>query len=628
LTRLSSRSYLFSGDNPVSGKIRILGISAYYHDSAACLVEDGVIVAAAQEERFTRIKGDSSFPHNAVGFCLEAGGITEKDIDHVVFYENPYAKFDRLLTTYHATVPSSLPSYLRSLPVWLTQKLWMRRQIAEELGVKKHVVFCDHHLSHAASAFFPSPFEEAAVLTIDGVGEWSTTTYGVGRGNDLKLLKHIRFPNSLGLLYSAFTYYTGFKINSGEYKLMGLAPYGKPIYADLIKEKLITVDSNGAIALNQHYFDYVGGLTMTNERFNEVMGGPPREPESLIRQKEMDIAASIQKVLNDVLIIMARRVKEETGMKNLVLAGGVALNVVSTGLLSREGIFDRIWIQPAAGDAGGALGACMWMWHQVLGKGRTVQKPDSMAGAFLGLEIPSYSDEDDAVLNRMGAVWQELDDERLEDAIAESIANGEIVAVARGRAEFGPRALGSRSILADARSQSMQSHLNLQVKFRESFRPFAPMVLAEDAETYFDICQESPYMLLCYPVKESQRIPVNEEGLFGIDLLKKPRSKVPAITHVDYSARVQTIDNQRNPFIHSVISRFKERSGCSVIVNTSFNVRGEPIVNTAEDAYRCFMATEMDCLVIGNRFFRRKDQSRKPLSEEERETWLRRFDLD
>lgn len=612
----------------VSEKVRILGISAYYHDSAACLVEDGVIVAAAQEERFTRIKGDSSFPHNAVGFCLEAGGITEKDIDYVVFYENPYAKFDRLLTTYHATVPASLPSYLRSLPVWLTQKLWMRKQISEELGVKKHVYFCDHHLSHAASAFFPSPFEEAAVLTIDGVGEWSTTTYGVGRGNDLKLLKHIRFPNSLGLLYSAFTYYTGFKINSGEYKLMGLAPYGKPVYAQMIMEKLITVDEQGAVALNQHYFDYVGGLTMTNSRFDELFGGPPREPESLIRQKEMDIAASIQKVLNDILIIMARHVKEATGMKNLVLAGGVALNVVSTGILSREGIFDEIWIQPAAGDAGGALGACMWMWHQVLGKGRTVQKPDSMAGAFLGLEIPLYSDEDDAVLRRMGAVWEELDDDQLEDAVAESIDNGEIVAVARGRAEFGPRALGSRSILADARSQKMQSHLNLQVKFRESFRPFAPMVLAEDAEEYFDIRQESPYMLLCYPVLEKQRIPVQDKGLFGIDLLKQPRSKLPAVTHVDYSARVQTIDRTRNPFIHSVISKFKSRSGCSVIVNTSFNVRGEPIVNTAEDAYRCFMATEMDCLVIGNRFFRRNDQQQKPLSEEERSAWLRRFDLD
>ncbi len=612
----------------MTGKIRILGISAYYHDSAACLVEDGVIVAAAQEERFTRVKGDSGFPHNAVGFCLEAGGITEKEVDYVVFYENPYAKFDRLLTTYHATVPASLPSYLRSLPVWLTQKLWMRRQISEELGVKKHVYFCDHHLSHAASAFFPSPFEEAAILTVDGVGEWSTTTYGVGRGNDLKLLKHIRFPNSLGLLYSAFTYYTGFKINSGEYKLMGLAPYGKPIYADLIKEKLITVDEGGAIALNQHYFDYVGGLTMTNARFDELLGGPAREPESIIRQKEMDIAASIQKVLNDVLIIMARKVKEETGMKNLVLAGGVALNVVSTGLLSREGIFDQIWIQPAAGDAGGALGACMWMWHQVLNQTRSVQKPDSMSGAFLGLEIPDYSDEDDAVLRRMGAVWEEMDEERLQEAVAESIDRGEIVAVARGRAEFGPRALGGRSILADARSQKMQSHLNLQVKFRESFRPFAPMVLAEDAEEYFDIPQESPYMLLCYPVKDNQRIPVKDEGLFGIDLLKQPRSLLPAVTHVDYSARVQTIDSQRNPFIHSVISRFKERSGCSVIVNTSFNVRGEPIVNTAEDAYRCFMATEMDCLVIGNRFFRRNDQAQKPLSEEERSAWLRRFDLD
>lgn len=612
----------------MTAKVRILGISAYYHDSAACLVEDGVIVAAAQEERFTRIKGDSSFPHNAVGFCLEAAGITEKEIDYVVFYENPYAKFDRLLTTYHATVPASLPSYLRSLPVWLTQKLWMRRQISEELGIKKHVYFCDHHLSHAASAFFPSPFDEAAVLTIDGVGEWSTTTYGIGRSNDLKLLKHIRFPNSLGLLYSAFTYYTGFKINSGEYKLMGLAPYGQPIYADLIKDKLISVDEEGGIALNQNYFDYVGGLTMTNERFNELFDGPPREPESLIRQKEMDIAASIQSVLNDVLVVMARHVKKETGANNLVLAGGVALNVVSTGLLSREGLFDEIWIQPAAGDAGGALGACMWLWHQVLGKTRTAQRPDSMSGAFLGLEIPPASEEDDAVLKRMGAVWQELPDGDLEETIAKSIEQGEIVAVARGRAEFGPRALGGRSILADARSKKMQSHLNLRVKFRESFRPFAPMVLAEDAESYFDIPQESPYMLLCYPVLETHRVPVKDEGLFGIDLLKQPRSVLPAVTHVDYSARVQTIDSVRNPFIHSVLSRFKRMSGCSVIVNTSFNVRGEPIVNTAEDAYRCFMATEMDCLVIGNRFFRMTEQTSRPLSDAERDSWLRRFDLD
>lgn len=609
-------------------KTRILGISAYYHDSGACLVEDGVVIAASQEERFTRIKGDSSFPHNAIGFCLETAGITEKDLDQVVFYENPYAKFDRLLTTYHATVPASLPSYLRSLPVWLTQKLWMRRQIAEELGIKKHVYFCDHHLSHAASAYFPCPFEEAAILTVDGVGEWSTTTFGVGKGNEVNLLKHIRFPNSLGLLYSAFTYYTGFKINSGEYKLMGLAPYGKPIYADLIKDKLIKVDETGAIALNQHYFDYIGGLTMTNDRFAEIFGGPAREPESTITQKEMDIAASIQAVLNEVLIIMARHVRKVTGMKNLVMAGGVALNVVSTGLLSREKIFDEIWIQPAAGDAGGALGAAMWMWHQVLGNKRTVEKPDSMHGAFLGLDIPAQSEEDDAVLRRMGAVWKDMNDEHLEEAVAQSIAAGEVVAVARGRAEFGPRALGSRSILADARSKSMQSKLNLKVKFRESFRPFAPMVLAEDAEEYFDIRQESPYMLLCYPVKESQRIPVNEEGLFGIDLLKQPRSVLPAVTHVDYSARVQTIDNVRNPFIHSVISRFKRLSGCAVIVNTSFNVRGEPIVNTAEDAYRCFMATEMDCLVVGNRFFRRSEQTEQPLSEEDRAAWLRRFDLD
>lgn len=612
----------------MAGKTRILGISAYYHDSAAALIEDGRVVAAAQEERFTRLKGDSAFPHQAVNFCLESAGIHEKELDYVAFYENPFAKFDRLLTTYHATAPASLPSFLRSLPVWLTKKLWMGREIAEELGVKKQVYFCDHHLSHAASAFYPSPFQEAAILTIDGVGEWSTTTYGIGAGRDIKLLKHIRFPNSVGLLYSAFTYYTGFKINSGEYKLMGLAPYGKPVYADLISEHLIKVEEDGAIALNQSYFDYVGGLTMTNKRFDELFGGPPRQPESLITQKEMDIAASIQLVLNEIVLKMGQHVYRQTGLKNLVLAGGVSLNVVATGLLSREGPFERIWIQPAAGDAGGSLGAALWMWHDVLANPRLVSTPDGMQGAFLGLAIPQESEHDDVVLERLGATWETMSDEKLQETIAESIANGEIVAVARGRAEFGPRALGTRSILADARSPRMQSHLNLKVKFRESFRPFAPMVLQEDATEYFDVRQESPYMLLCYPVVESRRLKVEDRGLFGIDLLKQPRSDVPAVTHVDYSARVQTVDRERNPFIHSVLTRFKEKTGCPVVVNTSFNVRGEPIVNTAEDAFRCFMATEIDCLVVGNRFLRRDEQNNKPLTDNEREEWLRRFDLD
>lgn len=612
----------------MSKKVRILGISAYYHDSAAALLEDGVIVAASQEERFTRIKGDSNFPHNSVAFCLDRAGITEHEIDYVVFYESPYAKFERLLTTYHATAPASLTSFLRSMPSWLTKKLWIGRQIASELGVDKRVYYCDHHLSHAASAFFPSPFQEAAILTIDGVGEWSTTTYGVGKDNKVDLTHHIRFPNSLGLLYSAFTSYTGFKINSGEYKLMGLAPYGEPKYVDLIEKELMKINDDGAIALNQKYFNYVGGLTMTNDKFHELFGGPPREAESLITQKEMDLAASVQAVLNKVILKMGDYVHKQTGMKNLVLAGGVALNVVATGLLSREGPFDKIWIQPAAGDAGGALGAAQWLWYQVLGNKRKAGVPDDMQGSFLGFEIPPVAADDDEVLTRLGAVWKTHNEEELAERIAEEISKGRVVALARGRAEFGPRALGSRSILGDARDTTMQSRLNLKVKFRESFRPFAPMVLAEDAAEYFDVRQESPYMLLVYPVLEKRRKKIEEDGAFGIDKLKQIRSEIPAITHVDYSARVQTIDKERNPFMTSIISRFKDKTGCSVIVNTSFNVRGEPIVNTVEDSYRCLMATEIDCLVVGNRFIDREEQSNRPLSDAEREGWLRRFDLD
>lgn len=608
--------------------VRILGISAFYHDSAASLVEDGRIVACAQEERFTRIKGDSAFPHHSIAYCLEAAGITEKDLDYVVFYENPFAKFERLVTTYHNSAPHSLQSFLRSFPDWLTRKIWLENEIASELGVKQRIDFCDHHLSHAASAYFPSPFDEAAVLTVDGVGEWSTTTYGVGKGNKIDLIEQIRFPNSLGLLYSAFTYYTGFKINSGEYKLMGLAPYGKPIYADIIRNKLIRLNKDGSVILNQQYFNYVGGLTMTNEHFHELFGGPPREPESLITQKEMDVAASVQQVLNEAILAMGDYVYERTGMKNLVLAGGVALNVVSMGLLASQGPFEKIWIQPAAGDAGGSLGAALWMWYQVLGNKRQADKHDAMQGAFLGPAVESANELDDEVLVRMGATWESLSDEKLAERIASTIAQGKIVAVAKGRMEFGPRALGARSILADARNTNMQSTLNLKVKFRESFRPFAPMVLEEDAQNYFATSQESPYMLLVYPVVEERRKKVNEENLFGIDLLKQLRSDIPAVTHVDYSARVQTIDNERNPFIYNVISKFKEKTGCSVIVNTSFNVRGEPIVNTAEDAYRCFMATEIDCLVLGNRFLEKDAQNNKPLSEAERDSWLRRFELD
>ncbi len=608
----------------------ILGISAFFHDSAAALLRDGEIVAAAQEERFTRKKGDCSFPINAVNYCLSAAGITEYDLDHVVFYEHPLTHFERLITIYHLSAPHSLSSYLKAFPAWLTDKLWVDRVIARELGVRKSVQFCDHHLSHAASAFYPSPFDEAAILTIDGVGEWSTATFGMGRDNRVDLFEEIRFPNSVGLLYSAFTYFTGFKINSGEYKLMGLAPYGTPLYAEIIKEKIVHIEPNGAIQLNQKYFDYVGGLKMTNGAFADLFGGPPRNPESLITQREMDIAASIQSVLNEIVLKMARYVRERTKCCNLVLAGGVALNVVSTGLLSRERVFDDIWIQPAAGDAGGSLGAAQWYWHSVLGHPRTVQKPDGMQGSFLGPSIDAESDSDDRTLASLGAVWQTLSERELHERVAELVADGNVVAVARGRMEWGPRALGARSILGDARSCTMQSHMNVKIKFRESFRPFAPMVLAEDARSYFDIVQESPYMLLAYPVTRDKRVTltVDQEALWGIELLKASRSVIPAVTHVDYSARVQTVDPVRNPFMYSVLSAFKARTGCSVMINTSFNVRGEPIVNTIEDAYRCFLATDIDYLVAGNRLLDRSKQFASAITGAAREKWLGRFDLD
>jgi carbamoyltransferase len=611
-------------------KVRILGISAYYHDSAAALIEDGRIIAAAQEERFTREKGDSSFPHNAIAFCLDEAGVTEDELDHVVFYENPFVKFERLLTTYHLTAPSSLVSYLKAMPSWLTKNVWLEKEISRQMGIKKRIVFCDHHLSHAASAFFPSPFDEAAILTIDGVGEWSTATHGVGKGNTIELTEEIRFPNSLGLLYSAFTYFTGFKINSGEYKVMGLAPYGKPIYADAIREHIADISDDGALALNQRYFNYMGGLKMTNSRFADLFGGPPRKPETLVTQREMDLAASVQEVVNDVVMKMASHVHRKTGAVNCVLAGGVALNVVATGKLLKDGPFDSIWIQPAAGDAGGALGAALWVWHQVLGKSRKTEPRDSMRGALLGPEIPQRSKSHDRVLESLGGVWETMSEEALQKRVANLIAEEKVIGIARGRMEWGPRALGARSILGDARSPAMQSHMNLAIKFREGFRPFAPMVLREDVSDYFDSEAESPYMLLTFPVKESRRkaLTIEEQELWGIDLLKVPRSDIPAVTHVDYSARVQTIDKQRHPFMHGVLREFKSLTGCPVIVNTSFNVRGEPIVMTVGDAYRCFMATEIDCLVVGNRFFMRENQEDRPMDASEREKWLGRFDLD
>lgn len=606
----------------------ILGISAYYHDSAAAIIKDGLIIAAAQEERFTRKKGDSSFPNHAISYCLDCCGINENEIDHIIFYEDSKAKFERLLASYHVSIPDSWLSFISSMPSWITKKLWLDTEINKEMGVKKNIIFGDHHISHAASAFYPSPFESAAILTIDGVGEWSTSAYGIGQGNKIELKKHIKFPNSLGLLYSAFTYYTGFKINSGEYKLMGLAPYGKPKYVDLIKDRLVDIQNDGAITLNQKYFNYVSGFTMTNKEFDKLFGKPPRKPESEITDFEMDVAASIQAVTNEIVFKMANHVFEETKQENLVMSGGVTLNCVANGELSAKGPFKNIWIQPAAGDAGGALGAALWMWHEILDNPRQVNSNDSMQSSLLGPEIKTSSEDDDKILTEMGATWQIYEENELAKLIAEKIAGEKVIAVARGRMEWGPRALGNRSILGDARSEKMQSHMNLKIKFRESFRPFAPMVLAEDANEYFDTKQESPYMLFVSNVKESHRKPVIEEGLFGIDLLKKQRSDVPAITHVDYSARVQTVDKIRYPFMHDVISNFKEKTGCSVIINTSFNVRGEPIVNTAEDAYRCFMATEIDYLVIGNRFFDRNCQKNRPINDLERQKWLRRFELD
>ena len=606
----------------------ILGISAYYHDSAAAILVDGMIVGAAQEERFTRIKGDPSFPHRAVGWCLEQAGLDIEQVDHFVFYEQPLIHFERLMMTFLTTAPKGLRGFLSAMPDWLTKKLWLEREIANELGVRRKIHFVDHHRSHAASAFYPSPFETAAILTVDGVGEWSTATWGTGDGNGITLREELRFPNSLGLLYSAFTYYCGFKINSGEYKLMGLAPYGRPIYADRITNHVARLLDDGSMVLNQKYFGYATGLTSTTAAFHELFEGPPRPPESQITQRDMDLAASIQAVINEAILRMGRFVFRKTELEHLVLAGGVALNCVATGLLSSQGPFQQIWTQPAAGDAGGALGAALDFWHGELKQPRAIGVPDGMHGGFLGPDILAASPADDSVLRAMGAIWDDLDDQELQRRIAADIADGKVVAVARGRMEFGPRALGARSILGDARSTTMQSHMNLKVKFRESFRPFAPMVLAEDARTWFDCRQESPYMLLVYPVGEQNRIAIEESGQFGIDLLKLPRSTIPAVTHVDFSARLQTIDEQRNPFIYKVLSDFKRQTGCSVIVNTSFNVRGEPIVNTAEDAYRCFMATEIDCLVVGNRYLERNRQSHRPMNDADRDKWLKRFELD
>lgn len=600
--------------------MRIIGISAFYHDAAACLVVDGEIIAAAQEERFTRKKHDQNFPANAVSYCLEAGECKPCDIDYVVFYDKPILKFDRLFETYLAYAPRGFPSFLKALPIWLKDKLFQKKVIADQLESMwgkdinwvERLLFSEHHLSHAASAFFPSPFDEAAVLTMDGVGEWTTTSLAVGKGNSLEVHKEIHFPHSLGLLYSAMTYYIGFKVNSGEYKVMGLAPYGNPVYAQKIKDHLIDIKEDGSFALDMSYFNFCTGLTMTNQKFDDLFGGPPRKSESTLTQREMDLAASVQAVTEEVVIKLARGVAKSTGLKNLCLAGGVALNCVANGKLLREKIFENIWIQPAAGDAGGALGAALGAYHIMLGGGRNIRSGlDGMHGSYLG---PSYSQQEiDARLREAGAVFTTLGDEELIEATAQALAGGKAVGWHQGRMEFGPRALGGRSILADPRSPSVQKLLNLKVKYRESFRPFAPSVLREDVAEWFDIDSDSPYMLLVADVVKSKQseMTVEQQKLFGIEKLNVPRSTIPAVTHVDYSARVQTVHKETNPKYHALISRFKELTGCPVVVNTSFNVRGEPIVSTPEDAFRCLMGTEIELLVVGNSILHKAEQNSK-----------------
>lgn len=589
----------------------ILGISAYYHDSAAALLVDGRIVAAAQEERFSRKKHDASFPTRAVEYCLSEAGLTPAQVDYVGFYDKPLLKFDRLIETYLAFAPRGFSSFAKAIPVWIKEKLFLEREMRRELKgqYKRRFVFGEHHVSHAASAFFPSPFEEAAVLTLDGVGEWATATYGHGAGNKVRLTHELRFPHSLGLLYSAFTYYCGFKVNSGEYKLMGLAPYGQPRYVDRIVGTLLDIRDDGSIWMDMSYFNYCQGLTMTSKRFEALFGGPPRAPEGPLTEREMDIAASIQHVTEEVMLRAARHVHAQTGSKNLCLAGGVALNCVGNGRILRDGPFERIWIQPAAGDAGGALGVALYIWHQLLDRPRTVEPRDAMRGSLLG---PAFTqDEICAVLDRKGAKYTLYeDDESLCAAVADLMAQEQVVGWVQGRMEFGPRALGSRSIIGDARSPSLQSTMNLKIKFRESFRPFAPVVLEERVDDYFEMAPgtESPYMLLVAPVKATRRVGSGNGHLRGLDKLKMQRSDIPAVTHVDYSARVQTVDAERHGRFYQLVRAFERKTGCPVIINTSFNVRGEPIVCTPEHAYRCFMATNMDVLVLERAVLRKSEQ--------------------
>jgi len=590
-------------------KTYILGISAFYHDSAACLIGDGQFVAAAQEERFTRKKHDSDFPFKAIEYCLKEANITVVDLAYVAFYDKPWIKFERLLETYLAFAPVGIKSYLMAMPLWLKDKLWMGDIIKKNIGYNGELVYPEHHQSHAASAFYPSPFESAAILTLDGVGEWATTTLGVGKGNKLSLEWELRFPHSLGLLYSAFTYYTGFKVNSGEYKVMGLAPYGEPKYVNHILDNVIDLKEDGSFKLNMEYFNYCQGLTMTSEKFHNLFGGAPRQPEGKLTQKEMDLARSVQEVTEEVMLRMARHARQSTGERNLCLAGGVALNCVGNGKILRENIFDKIWIQPAAGDAGGALGAAIFTWHQVLDKPRTVNpKRDSQKGSYLG---PVFKGDDiEKWLKERQIKFHRFNNGSLTTQVADLLAKEKVVGWLSGRMEFGPRALGGRSILGDARSTAMQKVMNLKIKYRESFRPFAPAVLKEEVSEYFDIDCESPYMLLVAPVKNSRchQMTKDQDSLWGIEKLNVPRSDIPAVTHIDYSARIQTVDADENPAFHSLLSEFKKKTGYGVLVNTSFNVRGEPIVCSPEDAYLCFMRTEMDALVLDDCVLLKEEQ--------------------
>lgn len=603
----------------------ILGISAFYHDSAACMIKDGEIIAAAQEERFTRKKHDYRFPSHAAKYCLEYAGITAEQIDYVAFYDKPFLKFERLLESYLQYAPAGISSFIKAMPLWIKQKLWIRELIKEELNYEGKTLFPEHHDSHAASAFFASPFKEAAIITADGVGEWTTSSIGFGKDNKVEILADIKFPHSLGLLYSAFTYYTGFKVNSGEYKVMGLAPYGEPKYVDKILNELIDLKEDGSFKLNMKYFNYAAGLTMTNKKFDELFGGAPRKPESELTQREMDLARSVQDVTEEIMLRMAKHVKKETNAEYLCLAGGVALNCVANGKILKENIFKDIWIQPAAGDAGGALGAALFVWHQYLNNERNADGVnDFQKGSYLG---PEFSSDDIKVfLDEHEIEYKKLKEDQLIEVVAGLIAEENVIGWFQGRMEFGPRALGNRSIIGDARSPKMQSKMNLKIKFRESFRPFAPSVLEEKVSDYFELDRPSPYMLLVADVKRSRQIRMkeNEEKLFGIEKLNVKRSDIPAVTHVDYSARIQTVNAKTNPVYHKLISEFDKKHGSAVIVNTSFNVRGEPIVCTPEEAYKCFMRTEMDYLIMGNYILDKKDQ--RPLENDI--NWKEEFELD